>query len=458
MSTFTSIQTAMSGLQAHQAAMEVIGQNVTNINTPGYHRQEAVLQSLPGVGNNGPTQTTQNGQFGTGVEVTTVRQFQDRYIQQQMQTAEGQLGYWQTANTVLQQVQGVLSPDATTTLSTQLDNFYSSWQQLAAQPDQAGVRDGVRSAAVLLTNNLNTTSQQLTDLNSSLTTQMQSQVDHLNSLSDQLATLNTQIGMAQSQNSQPNDLLDQRTQIMNEMSNLVGASSMSSDTGYSVVSLGGRSLVQGGEANHVQLTNGAGGPQLTWSDGSAADATNGELGGLMELRTHIIPNYQNQLDSIAFALSSAVNSLHTTGVTAQDTPAGTFFTGSTANAIHVSDAILSDSDNIAATTTTGTPGDGSLATAIAGIKSQALIGAKTLSDSAQGMLGLIGNAVSSAKTSLTANTSLYQQLTTQEQAVSGVSLDEEMTNMLVSQRAYDASARVLSIADEMLKTLIQSIG
>jgi flagellar hook-associated protein 1 FlgK len=135
-----------------------------------------------------------------------------------------------------------------------------------------------------------------------------------------------------------------------------------------------------------------------------------------------------------------------------------FFSGTTAADIRVSDTIESDVDKITATRTAGASGDGSLATEISNLYRQPLLGSATLNQAARALIGQVGTAMQNAKTNADASNALTKQLLTQEKSASGVSLDEELTNMLLYQRSYDASAKVMQTADEMLKTLLERIA
>ncbi len=451
MSLFSAINSALSGLQAQQTAIEVAGQNVTNLNTPGYHRQEAVLTERP-------TTSPFGDPLGGGVDVTTIRRYQSNFMQGQMQAAEGQVGYWTSAQDALQQIETVVSPDSSNTLSTRLDSFFSAWQALAASPNDATTRAGVTSASTTLTTSLNSMSASLTQLSNGLDSQLGDQVDQLNTLSDQLADLNGQIAMAKNSANPPNGLLDQRDNILQQMQSLAGVTSASTDDGAMIVNLGGRTLVQGTEASHLQLANSGSGKQILWEDGTTANVTKGNLGGMLEIRNRVLPGYQSQLNNVATALMNAVNTLHQAGFTASGNAAGAFFTGTSAADIAVSTTIQNDTGAIATTRTAGATGDGGLAGEIAALANQQLIGSNTLNGTAQNILGQIGNAVQSAQTNLSAQTAVQTQLANQESSVSGVSLDEELTNIMTCQRAYDASSRVLTVVDDMMKTLIQTVS
>jgi flagellar hook-associated protein 1 FlgK len=218
-------------------------------------------------------------------------------------------------------------------------------------------------------------------------------------------------------------------------------------------------LVQGTVPNRIKLVADSSGAKVVWSDDNTTlKTTTGEIGGLLESRNSIIPTFQSQLDNIAFTLSNSINNLHRQGVTLAGETAVDFFSGNTAADIRVSDAIEADVNKITTTRIPGATGDGSLATEISDLYRQPLIGSSTLNQAARAIIGQVGTALQNAKTNADASTALTKQLLTQEKSASGVSLDEELTNMLLYQRSYDASAKVLQTADEMLKTLLDRIG
>ncbi|OPZ79981.1 MAG: flagellar hook-associated protein FlgK [bacterium ADurb.Bin429] len=216
--------------------------------------------------------------------------------------------------------------------------------------------------------------------------------------------------------------------------------------------------MQDNAANHLTYRMGASGWEIAWSDGATAQVRNGEIASLFQMRDTVIPDYLGQLDAIASALASTVNALHQTGMTMQGTPAGAFFDGNSAGSISVNAAITADTRAIAATRVASATGDGRLAAELALVTEQPLIGNQTLGQAAASMLGQIGHAVRGATTAREAASTLQTQLDNQIMATSGVNLDEEMMNILIFQRAYDASARVLTVADEMVRTIIDRLG
>jgi flagellar hook-associated protein 1 FlgK len=447
MTSFSTINTALSGLQAQQHAMEVTGHNVTNANTPGFHRQEAVLSARLAPWSTATPTASGSGFTGAGVDVTSVRRMQGLYFQQQMNAAEGDASRWTAAQEGLQRIEGLFGTDTTTALYTQIDTFFASWQQLSANPENEGLRYTVRGAASMVTSTLHTLDTQLSNVATDLTTSVSAHVTKLNDTADALAKINGQIAQAQAGSSEAADLLDQRDQLLAQLAGLAGVTGRGSEV--MSAELGGHTLVQGTTAHHLSVVNGV----VTWDDGATAQITRGSIGGALQVRDTSLPAVRAQLDAISSQLAGAVNARHATGRTLDGTAAGAFFSGTTAADIRVASAIQNDVRQIAAGTT-GAAGDGTLAQAISDIADTALVGSQTISEAAQGLFGTIGQAVSTAKTNAEMQTTLRDGLQAQQDTISGVSLDEEMANMLIFQRAYDASARVLTAANEMMETLL----
>jgi flagellar hook-associated protein 1 FlgK len=457
-STFNTIRLALTGLLAQQKALDVTGQNVANVTNPGYHRQEAVLRAgLPSQPSAGAVAAIGN-MVGTGVDVAVVQRMQDAYLQQQVRNVQGQSGRWDTAAETLQQIESFLAPSSTLNLTTMLDRFFSAWQQLSVNPEEEGTRSMVQGEAINLTTTFNGLAKQMTDLSATMDMTISARVTRLNSLADQLAQMNGIIGGIVGAGGTANDLLDQRDVVLGEMASIAGITSLSSNEASLIINIDGRPLVQGSMASHLDYRMGAAGWEITWDDGTPVQVRNGEIASLFQVRDTVLPDFRGQLDAIASSLTTTVNALHNTGFTMDGNAAGDFFDGNSAGSITLNATIAGDAGAIAATRTAGAVGDGALARDLAKVVDQPLIGNSTLGQAAASMLGQIGHAVRGAQTSSAAANALQTQITNQIMATSGVNLDEEMMNILLFQRAYDASARVLTVADEMLRTIIDRMG
>jgi len=455
MSTFSGINIALSALFAYQRGLDVTGQNVANVNTPGYHRQSVVLGARAGEVP-GPMGT---GLLCGGVDVLGLQRAETGYLDLQIRLAASTQGRWTASQEPLGAVQSVLSQPLEDDLGALLDKFWGSWQALSASPDQLAPRIELRQAAHRLTTSLNTRYSHLVTLQASLYASIENKVTELNQLAAKVAELNGRIAASTAAGRESGELLDQRQQALEGLARIGGvvAYAPEADSG-AIVSLGGQPLVQGDMDFALEVGRGPlGEVQLTWAaDGLPAQVTGGELAGLIAVRDEQVPQYRQALDDIAAALVASVNDLHDDGAGMRG-QVGAFLSGTGAADIRLADAIAADPAAIAAGAA-GLPGDGGVAAAIAALRDQALLGGQTLGQAASRLVTEIGSQVNEAESQAAVAEALRRQLTIQQQSIGGVSLDEEMANMIEYQHAYNASARVLATMDEMIADLLEQVG
>jgi flagellar hook-associated protein 1 FlgK len=175
------------------------------------------------------------------------------------------------------------------------------------------------------------------------------------------------------------------------------------------------------------------------------------------MRDETIPAYLQSLNDIAQNLISRVNAIHSTGVTSGGGQAGNFFSGTNAANINIMSDLASN-PSLVATSTTGNAGDNTLANAIAAVQTEDLIDGLTLGDAYSSLVSIIGAQSKEASSRKELLDLSSQQLKTQRESASGVSLDEEMVNMVKFQQAYSAAARIVAVANDMLDTIINRMG
>ncbi len=442
--------------------MNTAGHNVANVNTPGFRRQEAILSSTRPYPPPGTAETILGGMVGTGVQVSLIRRAQDGYLGLHLRTTAGQVGQWDTTYNALREIEGIVAPAPGEDLGTVLDQFWDAWQTLSTRPDDLSARVQVRSQATALAAGFRDIVQKLQWQASNLDIAIAGSVEEINRLSQQTAELNRQIAVALAEGRQPNDLLDQRDSLLLRLSELTGATLISPENAQPILNLGGKPLVQGELAFALTTVQGATGHlEVRWEDdGTAAQITAGELAGQLYIQEQAIPQYMSQLDAIVTTLVSEVNALHQTGFGLDGTTGIDFFTaGSTAANLTVDAAVLADARVIAAAAAAGSPGDGSVALSIAGLRNEPVMpGGESLGLAWRSLLGQVGADVKTAGDSANAAHLLNEQVLVQQQSLAGVSLDEEMANMIQYQHAYDAAARVLTTADEMILTIIERMA
>jgi flagellar hook-associated protein 1 FlgK len=454
-STFHGLNVASSGLLAQQTALDVVGQNIANANTPDYTRQQAVLGARSSV----PSTYGGNTVLGDGAEVVTVRRIQDNFLNGQIRGTQSDLSFAQSGKDALDQVSAVFGEPSDTGLSSDLDQFWNSWQALSLQPDSASARGTVLQAGQAVADDLNRFSGQLTDIRDQQAASIQDGVGTINRLSKELADLDVQIEAARSTNGSPNELLDRRDGILKEMSQLANVQVSGTGGADDTVAIGGQILVHGGHAASLTATVGADG-HMTFhqsENGQEVAITGGEIGAAVSLSEQKIPAYLDALNGIAKGLADRVNELHRSGKGLDGSTGNDFFSGSTAADLKVSSDLLDQPSRLAASTS-GAPGDGSLALALAGVKSEPQVGDASINEAHRSLVSTSAVDAVGFDHQVQTLTKVRQQLTTQQQSVSGVNMDEEMTDMIRFQQAYNANARVISVMNDMLGTLIDRMG
>ena len=434
--SFTGLQTALRGLTAAQAAIDTTSHNIANANTPGYSRQQVVLtespsMSLPGL-SVGPADPIQ---LGTGVDVTQVSRIRDQFLDIQYRAQNSNTSNAQTQTTILNQVQTALDEPSSNGLSTQLQKFWSSWNDLSNATtgiSSPAARQSVVDAGTTVAQSLNALDQQLATVQSQAAQQYQTLTASPSGVvandANQIAKLNQQISQMEASGTSPNDLLDQRDQLLDSLSGLANISVTDQGNGMVQVTFGDAAspLVSGTTVNWPQTLTSAAGGQL------------GSLLGLSDTTNGQIQAYRNQLDTISNQLISSVNSLQ---------PSSPFFSGNSASTIAVT-----ATPNSIQTSSTSDPTGNDLAIQISQLSGG------TADQSYASFVAKVGNDTAAAHGTQSTGSSLLQAIDGQRQSVSGVSLDEEMTNLITFQRAYQASARVMNAIDTTLDTLINQVG
>jgi flagellar hook-associated protein 1 FlgK len=457
--TFLGIHTALSGILAQQRAMDATAHNIANAQTPGFRRQEAVLATNQPYPPPGQLAAIGMGQYGTGVQVAMVRRAQDQFLDLHARLLDSQLGAWTAASSVMQEVEGIIASESGTDLDALLDRFWDAWQEVSIHPEDSAIRVTLRQETLTLTAAFRDTVTRLRDSQAGIDRVIEGRVQEINNMAAEVAQCNREITAVLAEGNQPNDLLDRRDYLLGQLSEMVGATTLITTDGNIIVNIGGRPLVEGVESFALQSPLGAGGHvDVQWADGTAVNITNGELAGLLEMRDTAIPDYLAQLDAIAAGLIARVNELHEAGYGLDNSTGVSFLTGASAADIALDGAIVADVRAIAAATALDAPGDGGNALAIAQVRDEILVASQTLNQAFRSLLSQVGSKARDAQERAESLDFARQQVAEQQQSLYGVSLDEEMTNMLQFQHAYNAAARVLTALDEMLVTLIERMG
>jgi len=469
-SLFTGLNIALSGLEAQQSVLAVTSHNIANASTPGYSLQEADLAPNPPYSPPAVQQGNGPEQFGMGVTVASVQRVTSQFLTRQLWDTQSQLGGSSEQSTALGQVQSMLNEPSSTGLNSTLDAFWNAWQNLGNDAQSTAARSQVVAAGQALTSQFNTLSGQITGLQSSLDATVGQDVGQVNQMTAQIATLNQQIGAATAAGQNPNDLMDSRDTLIGKLAKLMPVSVTWQSNGEADVAVGTTQVVGGPNATSLVATPNPANHNflgLTWSIGNIpATISGGSLGAVLTMRDTTLPGYLSQLDALASGIATQVNTVQAAGFDASGSPATSdpFFTSTsgpiTAASITVNPSVVGNPSLLAAASSASAgPGDGSNAVKIADLQNSAFLGGgtQTPTDAYSALVGQVGSDVQAANNAQANQQALQQSIQNQQQQVSGVSLNEEMTTMVEAQNAYAAAAKVASTIDTMLGSLIAMV-
>lgn len=446
-------------LLAQQYALNLTGHNIANVNTPGFTRQQAIIVSTE------PMRSAK-GNFGTGVEVTTVRHLRAFFLDEQFRRESQDLGRWQTLAQSWSHIETIYMEPSDTGFSALLDDFWNSWQDLSANPDDQAARVAIREQANLVVNAFHHFAEQLKSFQRAIDEDIQNRVLNINNIAYQLSALNDSITTAELTGHSANDLRDRRDYLVDELSRYVNVQVIEQPTGAYSVLIGSMVLVDRNEVCELETVVEEQGVNIVHkiqfkSSKIQPDIIKGELAGLIEVRDEIIPERLQELDALAVSLVERLNQLHREGYGLDGVSGRDFFDASTTGAedIKLDDMIIQSEAYIAASLN-GEVGDNSNALRIAALRTELTMrgGTATFGDYYNSLVGIVGIRTREAQNMAENQESLVFHIENNRQAVEGVSLDEEMTNLIKYQHAYEAAARVITTMDEALDTIINGMG
>lgn len=511
-STFMGLEIGRRSIVTHQATLDITGHNVANANTPGYTRQAASIQTTaphaaPSMYNIRP------GQFGTGVMVGEIRRLRDEFIDMQIRNENQASGYWGAMQTTLNTIEMILNEPGDQGLRAVLDRLWEAWQGLVESPESESVREVVKERGLAVADTFHHMYNQLTALRQDLNSQVKAKVEEINSIAQQLADINRQIKAVILSEQAPNDLIDRRDLLLDQLSLLVDAQIIIESNEMATVLIGGSPLLMGGRTVSLGLNVDTEGMyKVVWdmdpeshpgtavtgrpagSDDVEVTITSGELMGLLDARgaaensrlgqnRREVPRLMEALNELARAILLDTNEIHRQGYSLNNQTSiadGTnFFTQldpsdptiEWAKLISVDPQIIADVKNIAAA---GSPtwdssaappvvinfGDGSNALLLAQLKHSRSVNLNSVSfdDYWGSQVSNIGVKAQEAVRMVENQGTLLNQLELKRQETAGVSLDEEMTNMIRFQHAYNAAARFITAIDEAINVIVNNMG
>ena len=432
-SSFLGLQTSLRGLLAQQQALDVAAHNVANANTVGYTRQEATLGAAnPLHLSAGVTQNGAGAFLGQGVDVTAYRRVRDSFLDLQVRAQNMALGDATTSAEALDRVQTAIGEPSTTGVNALLGKFYTAWSDLANHPESDSSKQAVNAAAKTLADAIGGLAGEIQQAGADAGaefTNLTGATGPIKAAATSLAQLNKAIDTALQAGQSPNDLLDRRDQVLDDLSQYGQVSVTQMGNGAIQVMLGNQSVVSD--------------TTVDWQVPPPAGFTpgGGQLGALQTLSNTTIPGYLTQLDAFAKTIHDDVDAAY----------GSSFFTGSTAATLGT--GILTASAITAGSGASPASGSNDLATAVAALRDSS-----TATAQYGALVRQVGSDTDNASRAQSVAQAAVNAAEDRRQNVSGVSLDEEMASMLRFQRGYQASARVMSTIDDMLDTLINRAG
>jgi flagellar hook-associated protein 1 FlgK len=452
--------TARDALSAQSYGLNVTGQNITNVNTPGYVRREALLE----------TRALGTATTGT-VTVAGLRRATDLYIDRRELTARGSAAAASEHDNQLASVEAMFNDLGGTGMGSVLDGLFSSFSALAANPNDPTARATVLGAADNFATRASSLADALAQTKEDLLKQAQATVEQINSRASSISELNRRIQAAEAQGEDAADLKDQRNNLLLDLSTMIDIRTIPDVKGSIIVQASGTTLVDGFDYRPMEIDLGTDGSLRVMSKregGADMDVTQfltgGKLAGIKEARDVDVFDVANKLDQLVFDVAGAVNAQHAAGYGQDGVTGRNLFDVSAtvsgaARSIKLGAAVAGNPAAVAASADLASlPGGSGNAAALASVWDTPLSGGRTAAQAYGDIIGGIGQRKSAIAQAVETQAAIKDQIQAMREAISGVSLDEEMVALTKYQRAYQAAGRVLTTVDELLQDLLNRIG
>lgn len=440
---------AKSSLFAHQQALAVTSANLANANNPAYSRQVALFGTLP------PDHRA-SFSFGTGVAVQDVMRIRNNVTD--IQIRANNHGYYnaEKKSTVLRQIESLFSEPSEFGLSNLMSKFFNSWDELALDPQSLDLRTSVVQSAQLMAEKISTIHQGISQTQLDSRAEAVDITNRINGILKQLNTVNKQIYEGAVVGNSVNDLVDTRDAMLEELSQYANINVSIDENKVANVSIGGVFAVDGLHYQQFKINQNNGKLSLTTQENEAtATLSGGSLNALLKLHNNELPEQLAKLDQIAISLMENVNSIHSKGFSVTDPPLTgiDFFTDYKNGKLEINEDILNDPYYIAISED-GMNGDNAIAIKLAELKNGEILNGRTLSDNYSDFISGIANDLNLQEQNVESYSLVLTQLQQTKLEYSGVSTDEEMMNVMKYQRSYDAAAKLITVADELMQTLL----
>ena len=475
-STFTAIEIGKSALLASRRAMDTTGHNIANAATPGYSRQQVILEPII------QRVDVVSGTSGLGVRVVDVQRIRDPFIDGVLRGEQAKKAGFESQKEVLDHLQILFAEPSDSSMRNFVDAYWAAWHDLASEPQSQAARAQLMETGCSVADMFRHLGSQIDSLTGDVEAAISSTVTKVNLLSERICSLNTEISRALARKEPVGDLMDRRDLLIDELTELTGATVSYLDEGTVKVSIGGIPIVDKYKSYPMSSAITSNGVEFyvvtgpNDSDKLLLSGVSGALGGYKVARDEIVLKFRDELNSVALKFFEGINYIHQvvpeTGEIDSTYPAFFQFSNDVLSTIKVTDEIVNDPGKIR--TSIGLDGlDGEIAHAIAdyiaGTPNEFLSEIVTFGSgfdlsggnftekwmSIVGKLGVEGQKVEIGHST---QELLVKELANRRDSISGVSREEEITELIREQHAFNAAARLISVADEMLDTIINRMG
>jgi flagellar hook-associated protein 1 len=462
-SSFFGFTIGMSALSVNQRALEVISHNIANINTPGHSKQEAIITASSPQYLTTLNRSVNAGQIGSGVEVEQVRRMRDEYADRQLRSELMNQGKWEYSVDILSQTGIIFSEPGENGLSSALDDYWNAWNELEASPEDMTKRKSLVESTKMLTSFLQSVDTRLTQLQFDINIEVKNKITEINNYASQITELNKSIKASKIVGDVPNDLMDKRDSLIDDLSKIINVSVKEGEFGQIDLYIGSKTLVRGDQCTQINAELDATTKfyNIKWNDdGTTVSLQNGELYALKNFRDDYIPGIISKMDDFVSTLITETNAVHSDGYGLDGVSTGNnFFTGTGIKDIEINPDIEDDTTLIAAASNSGQSGDNSNISKIVGLRDALLLNSGTISfdNYYNNLISQIGIDGQQSARELENTELLIDKVNARKDSISGVSLDEELVNMVKFQHAYNAAAKIITTMDELFDTLINKM-
>ncbi|MGC8828602.1 MAG: flagellar hook-associated protein FlgK [Verrucomicrobiia bacterium] len=465
---FSILNMGSQSLQAHQLGIEVSGHNLANVNNPAYARQRVVLQTAT-------AQQTSAGQLGSGVQAIAIEQVRESIYDRQYESETSITSYLQSQQKSLGMLQSYLNErvdrqssttsDSSSTLASggiaaAMQNLFDSFSKLSLNPSSLSDRTVLLQNARMLASRFNQLSSDLNNLTSFLNDSISSDVNKANSLLQDIVELNKEISQQEfGSDARANDLRDLRQQKLEELAGIFKIDVSEEPDGGVNVSVNGNLIISGlNQIDSFETSTDANGNVVVVLKNSAnqIQSGGGSVQGAIDLRDQIIAAVKTSINNLAAQLIKEVNSIHSGGYSLNGTNGQDFFTGTDAATIRVNDALIQNPALIQLNDSANSSNSNQVVNELAQLatKKIAALNNSTFSEAYRQVVENVGAEVSRVNQRLDDQNTIKNLILQKRNSVSGVSIDEEMTELMKYQRAFEASAKLISIVDDLLDSVL----